>query len=232
MGKVDLKQFESADALAQAAALQWLESLVLSQAQRHSAAFSGGRISEKFFDSISQQVQERSLQLPEVHFFWADERCVPPDHPDSNYRMMHLRLLQPLRIPDAQVHRIKGELGPAPAARAASAEFATIVPPALDSLFLGMGEDGHIASIFPADPLDESPADYYRPISNAPKPPPGRVTLAMHAMISARNVCVLVSGAAKEEALGKSLKGHREIPLGRLIADREFTRVFTNASPK
>lgn len=223
MGKVDLIRFESSEALAQAAAREWLQSLT----QPHYAAFSGGRIAEKFFDAISSEVQRTNRSLADVHFFWADERCVSPDHPDSNYRIMHDRTLKPLKVPDAQVHRIKGELGPAPAASEASAEFAHVVPSVLDFVFLGMGEDGHIASIFPGDPINEQPKEYYRPILNAPKPPPKRVTLAMHAMVAARNVWVLASGSAKTEALGKSLS-KIDTPLGQLLKKRQITRVFTD----
>ena len=143
---------------------------------------------------------------------------------------MHTRLLQPLKIPDAHVHRIKGELGPVAAARDASAGFAKVVHSSLDFVFLGMGEDGHIASIFPGDPLEESP-EPYRPALNAPKPPPERVTLAMHTMVAAKNVWVLASGTGKAEALGKSLRT-AETPLGRLIEQRPFTRIFTDISPK
>lgn len=228
MGKVDLVRFDSPAALAQAAAREWLDSISLPTL--HYAAFSGGRIAENFFDAITADVLQRQFALARVHFFWADERCVPPDHSDSNYRVMHTRLLQPLEIPAAQVHPIKGELGPVAAAREASLEFAKVVRPVLDFVFLGMGEDGHIASIFPGNPLEESP-EPYRPVLNAPKPPPERVTLAMHPMIAAKNVWVLAAGTGKAEALGKSLRT-AETPLGRLVEKRTFTRVFTDIPPK
>jgi 6-phosphogluconolactonase len=229
MGKVDLVRFDSPTALAQTAAREWLNSAALPNA--HYAAFSGGRIAENFFDAITAEVQQHQLSMARVHFFWADERCVPPEHLDSNYRVMHTRLLQPLKIPDGQVHRLKGELGPVAAAHDASAEFAKAVPSSLDFVFLGMGEDGHIASIFPGDPLEESSTEAYRPVLNAPKPPPERVTLAMHAIVSARNVWVLASGTGKAEALGKSLRT-AETPLGRLIEMRPFTRIFADIPPK
>src|SRR5688500_10790778 len=107
MGKVDLIRFEAADVLARAAAKEWLDAIPANAP--HYAAFSGGRIAEKFFDAVTR----RGKPLDHLHFFWADERCVPPDHPESNYRLMHTRLLGPLKIPEGQVHRIKGELEPA-----------------------------------------------------------------------------------------------------------------------
>jgi 6-phosphogluconolactonase len=224
MSNVELVQFESPDALAQAAAREWLAAIQ----QPHCAAFSGGRIAEQFFDALASKAGEL---LDDVHFFWADERCVPPDHPESNYRMMHTRLLEPLKIPQAQVHRIKGELGPVIAAQEASHEFSRIVKGPLDFVFLGMGEDGHIASIFPGDLLEES-AEYYRPVFKSPKPPPERVTLSMHALVAARNVWVLVSGKGKQESLGKSLSEGATTPLGILLKRRISTRILSDFRPK
>jgi 6-phosphogluconolactonase len=229
MGKVDLVRFDSAEALARAAAREWLDAVPATG--DHYAAFSGGRIAEKFFDAIVSAVRQEDRSLTHVHFLWADERCVPPEHPDSNYRLMRMRLLEPLKIPEAQAHRIKGELEPALAAREASDAFARIVRPALDFVFLGMGEDGHIASIFPGDPIAEASSEYYRPVV-APKPPPQRITLAMHAMMAARNVWVLASGAGKEEALGKSLGPGLATPLAHLMKARPLTRVFTDIARK
>ncbi len=227
MGKVDLLRFESADALAQAAATAWLNSLPA--AGPHFAAFSGGRIAATFFDAITSEVRARNTTLARVDFFWADERCVPPNDPESNYGLMCSRLLAPLKVPQDRVHRIKGEVEPAAAAREASAEFASVVRPVLDFVFLGMGEDGHIASIFPGDAMEESATEFYRPVV-ASKPPPRRITLAMHTMVAARNACVLASGSGKEEALRKSLGG-ASTPLGQLLQRRGFTWIFTNVSP-
>ena len=225
MNNVELVQFESPDALAQGVAREWLAAIK----QRHCAAFSGGRIAEQFFDASASTAGEL---LDGVHFFWADERCVPPDHPESNYRMMRTRLLEPLKIPYTQVHRIKGELAPVIAAREASNEFSRIVKGALNFVFLGMGEDGHIASIFPGDSLEESPGEYYRPVFGSPKPPPERVTLSMHALVAARNVWILVSGHGKQESLGKSLNEETTTPLGTLLKRRSWTRIFTDSRPK
>ena len=93
-----------------------------------------------------------------MDFFWGDERCVPPNHPDSNYRLADDALLRPLGIGPERLHRIYGELEPAVAARAAEAELRAAGPvppteqPVLDLVLLGMGEDGHVASLFPDAP--------------------------------------------------------------------------------
>jgi 6-phosphogluconolactonase len=225
MGKVDLVEFQSADLLADTAAQEWLDTLPATGP--HYAAFSGGRIAEKFFDAITTRARARRVSLAQVHFFWADERCVPPDDPGSNYLLMRTRLLQPLNISEAHAHRIKGELEPAAAAREASIELLEVANGLLHSVFLGMGEDGHIASIFPGDRLTESSTEHYRAVFESPKPPPRRVTLAMHAMVAARNACVMVSGPGKAETLGKSLNGCTT-PLGRLLESRHFTKVLSD----
>lgn len=225
MGRAELVRFDSAEKLANAVAKEWLGEVA--RTPRQCCAFSGGRIAEKFFEAL----RALSPALNNVHFFWADERCVPPDHPDSNYRLMHTRLLGPLKIPEGQVHRIRGEAPPAVAAAEASEQFARIVRPALDFVFLGMGEDGHVASIFPGDNAEESPSVYYRPVIG-PKPPPQRITLGMHAIQAAQNVWVLASGPGKEAALGKSLGPEANTPLGKVIGGRSFTRIFTEIPAK
>ena len=224
MGKLDIIPFKSPDEVAESAATAFL------RVQRNYVAISGGRIAEKFFDAITSQAQANNRSLSNVHFFWADERCVPPGDADSNYALFRTRVMEPLSLAESQIHRIRGELEPAAAAMEASAEFARIVQPSLDLVILGMGEDGHIASIFPGDEMRESPAEFYRPVV-APKPPPRRITLALHAIISAREVWVLASGPGKEAALGKSLREEPLTPLGLLIQRRVFTLILTDIPP-
>src|SRR5687768_8125588 len=113
---VELVRFETPDELARVVADRWFDEL--SARPQQYCAFSGGRIAEKFFDALTacSRGRESAADLNSVHFFWADERCVPADHAESNYRLMHTRLLKPLNIPDSQVHRIKGEMEPSLAA--------------------------------------------------------------------------------------------------------------------
>src|SRR5688500_2041306 len=98
MGKVELVRFDSADKLAKGVAKEWLTEVA--RMPRQCCAFAGGRFAEKFFEAL----RDLNPALNDVHFFWADERCVPPDHPDSNYRLMHTRLFEPLKIPAGQVY--------------------------------------------------------------------------------------------------------------------------------
>jgi 6-phosphogluconolactonase len=148
-----------------------------------------------------------------VTILFGDERCVPPDHPDSNYRMVRETLLS--RVAPATVHRIAGELGPEAAARAYDRILAFWVP--LDVVLLGVGEDGHTASLFPGYP--ELKADGWAVgVHNAPKPPPARVSLTLPALRDARQVIILATGAGKADAVARA-KRH-EVPSGMIAGAR------------
>jgi 6-phosphogluconolactonase len=236
MGEAELIRFPNAGVLAEAAARRWLD--VLEAANRRGAALhvalSGGRIARPFFAAFSALAQERRVSLERAHFFWADERCVPPDHPESNFRLAHETLLEPLHVARDRIHRIRGESPPAAAAAEASAELLRTVrerrggQPVLDVVFLGMGEDGHVASLFPgaADAPGAGGAPYRAVVS--PKPPPERVTLDYGPLAAAREVWVLVSGAGKSQALRASLSPQGRTPLARVIQSRPRTVLFTD----
>jgi 6-phosphogluconolactonase len=172
-------------------------------------------------------------RLDGIHFFWADERCVPPDHPDSNYAVALQHLLAPLGIPASRIHRVRGEADPVLAAREAEAElwrWATDSSgnlPVLDLVLLGMGEDGHVASLFPGN-LDQDMAapGAYHPVLG-PKPPPQRITLTYAALAAAREAWVLVAGAGKEDAWRESLRPNGRTPLARMLQARRRTYLLT-----
>ena len=171
-----------------------------------------------------------------VHFFWADERCVPPNDAESNFHLAHQHLFSPLKIPNDHVHRVCGEETPDFAAREAEAEVCRRAPlnpegqPVLDLIFLGMGEDGHVASLFPGE-AESLVADktVYRAVKNSPKPPPKRITLGYAAIAAARQVWVLASGAGKAAALRESLGSSGQTPLARVVQSRPHTRIFSDA---
>jgi 6-phosphogluconolactonase len=216
-----LRQFPDAAALARAVAEEWCRQ---SAASRF-VALSGGRIAAQFFNAVVALAPK----LEDVHFFWADERCVPPDHPESNYATARKLFFEPLHVPIAHIHRIRGEEDPALAAKLATDELRAVAPnSALDLVFLGMGEDAHVASLFPGAP--SQPGIYYPVIG--PKPPPQRITLSYDALAAAGEVWVLVSGSGKEAALTRSLTSVGDTPLGRVIKSRGTTRVFCDFSLK
>jgi len=235
MPNYELLTFDAPLALAQAVAGAWLTKIESLGRQHppHLVALSGGRIAGDFFRTVAENAKRRGVSISGVHFFWGDERCVPPHDPESNYGLAEKWLLQPLQIPATQIHRIRGELPPEEAAREAAAELRRLAPanpagqPVLDLVFLGMGEDGHIASLFPGTPPQSIPPDaVYWPVT-AVKPPPKRITLTFPVISAACEVWVLASGAGKTEALRASLAGTRT-PLGRLLEMRPQTRIFTD----
>lgn len=238
MGRADLKHFATDDALAVAAAQAWVESALAARAagQRQRVALSGGRIARKFFAAAVKFAAVTGADFGHVDFFWADERCVPPEDAESNFRLARENLLEPARVPVANIHRIQGELEPAVAARLAGEQLRAAAPdrdgpPQLDLVLLGLGEDGHVASLFPGHADTEADTtSIFLPVLNSPKPPPRRVTLGHGPLAAARAVWVLASGAGKAEALRQSLAPEGRTPLARLIQRRLATQIFLENS--
>jgi 6-phosphogluconolactonase len=235
MQPYELISFPSDEALAGAAAGRWLEELSASAqgGAPYCVAFSGGRIAKRFFAALAERAAS-AVSLGHVHFFWADERCVPPTDAESNFAIARDLLLAPLQIPSDRIHRIRGEIAPERAAAEAEAEVCRIAPmngsgqPVLDLVFLGMGEDGHVASLFPDTPPGVIDGEaVYVPIVAA-KPPPKRISINYSTLAAAREVWVLASGADKEEALGASLSLKGSTPLARVIQRRRKTLIFSD----
>ena len=233
MKRPEIIPFSDSAALAQAVAEAWLKRLAQLGASTapFCVALSGGRIARQFFTVVTRLAQAGGVNFERVHFFWADERCVPPTDSESNFAMARDLLLAPLRIPDGQIHRIRGEAPPDQGAIEAEAELRRFAPiekgqPVLDLVFLGMGEDGHVASLFPGEPAAvlANPA-VYRAVKAA-KPPPRRITLGYRGLVMAREVCVLVSGEGKAGALRASLLQAAVTPLGRVLGQRAHTRLY------
>lgn len=234
--RVELIPFRSAEDLANAAAMAWLDKIerIRHPGREFCVALSGGRIAQKFFSLAARHALDRAVAFDRVHFFWADERCVPPGHAESNYRIALELLLVPLRIPEPQIHRIHGEELWQGAGRA-EAEIRELAgsngcgQPVFDLILLGMGEDGHVASLFPGEPekMRLNPA-VYRFIENSPKPPPNRVTLGYPAIAAGREVWVLISGSGKQRALNASLESDGQTPLAQVIRTRHNTRIYSD----
>ena len=184
-------------------------------------ALSGGRIAKPFYQSIVQHTRGNPY-LDRVHFFWADERCVPPADPESSFAIPRDHLFAPLNTPSANIHRIIGEADHQFAAEQAEAEICRLTPlnadgqPILDLIILGMGEDGHVASLFPEeDEAARASTNVYRPVI-ATKPPPRRITIGYPAIAAARQVWVLASGDGKREAYAGLLRGDTRLPIVRV----------------
>jgi 6-phosphogluconolactonase len=235
MERVQLTCYKSAEDLAQSAAARWLTELQADPREKpFSVALSGGRIARLFLTRAAQLVVETKAAVEYLDFYWADERCVPPEDPESNFGLARECLLRPLGIDARRIHRILGENDRHLAVSEAEGEVRRqLAPdetgqPVLDLVFLGMGEDGHIASLFPGEPEEvmNSPMVYRGVVG--PKPPPFRVTLNYPALRAARRVWVLASGRGKEEALRASLGPEVQTPLGRLLRMRKETWILTD----
>ena len=239
----NVRSFPDPNSLARAAAGDWLALLIenakqSSREKPFTIALSGGRIARDFFsETVRQASASREVKRQEifknVHFFWADERCVPPTDPESNYKVAKELLFEPLKIPDSQIHRIRGEENESLALRQAVEDIGSVAagaPPVLELIFLGMGEDGHVASLFPGEPAEvmASP-DVYRAVT-AVKPPPRRITLGYGVLTAARRAWVLASGKGKEQALRESLAAQGKTPLARVLRSRpgKETRIYTD----
>jgi 6-phosphogluconolactonase len=145
-----------------------------------------------------------------IHFFWGDERCVPPGHADSNYGMTRALLLDPLNIPAVQVHRVFGEVDPEEAARKYEEIIGEHVPqkeglPVFDLIILGMGSDGHTASIFPHE-MELLDANHWCAVATHPESGQRRITLTGKVLNQAKQICFLVTGDSKKEKVFQILK--------------------------
>ena len=134
------------------------------------------------------------------HIYFGDERCLPPDHAERNSYMASLAWLDHVAIPSSQVHLIPAERGAEIAANAYAQTLSGIE--LFDLVLLGLGEDGHTASLFPNHDLGNTPAaPATLAVFDAPKPPPQRVSLSAQRLSAARQVMFLVTGAAKQQAI-------------------------------
>ncbi|PJF35973.1 MAG: 6-phosphogluconolactonase [Candidatus Thermofonsia Clade 1 bacterium] len=166
-------------------------------------ALSGGKTPLPLYALLALPEWRVRLDWSRVHIYFADERCVPPDHAESNYGMVQRALLEPVGLPEANVHRMRGEDAPEQAAEAYNALLRNV---RLDLILLGMGEDAHTASLFPETvALNETEracvANY------VPKLSAWRLTLTAPYINTAQHKVFLVSGAEKAQALHAVLHG-------------------------
>jgi 6-phosphogluconolactonase len=174
-----------------------------------SLVLAGGTTPQRCYELLAHM----DIEWGRVTILFGDERCVRPDHPDSNYRMAREALLD--RVSPATIHRMPAELGPDEGAGLYAHIVASVGP--LDVVTLGVGEDGHTASLFPGHPLLKATA-LVAGIRDSPKPPPQRVTLTLPALRSARLVIILATGAGKADAVAKAKRG--EVPSGMIAGAR------------
>ncbi len=184
-------------------------------------ALSGGRTPRGLYRALVFGPYAASIAWPRVQLWFADERAVPPDDARSNYRAVRETLALRAGLTRTQVHRMRGE--DADLDRAA-ADYDAILPASLDLVVLGVGEDGHVASIFPGSPSAREARRRVMAVFDAPKPPARRLTLTARALRAAREVIVLATGAEKAEAVRRALEepgDAAEVP-ARVVRERDW----------
>jgi len=206
---------ETLAAFAETAAARFARAVAAAVTARGTArvALAGGRTPEALYRLLAEMPYREAIDWSSVSLFWGDERCVPPDHPDSNYRMVREALLSHVAIPEANIHRMRGEIGdPVAAAReyqevlreACCVEVDTL--PRLDLCLLGLGPDGHTASLFPGLPAIREKQRWVV-AARVEKLDAWRLTLTPAVINNARHVLFLVTGAEKAETVRAVLEG-------------------------
>lgn len=225
----ELITFPDAKELAEHAAKSFVKhsKYAIAKRGRFAVALSGGSTPRAIFAVLSAEPFKSEVEWSKVHIFWGDERNVPPDHNDSNYRMAKETLLDHVAIPAENVHRMEGELDAAEAAANYMAGIDTFFgdePPHFDLIHLGMGDDGHTASLFPGTTaLGATDATV---VSNfVEKFNTNRITFTAPLINAARAVEFFVTGANKVDPLFEVLKGtrHHELYPSQLISPSNGT---------
>lgn len=196
---------------------------------------SGGNTPRPTYEALATLLEDWSA----VELWYGDERCVAPEDPESTHRLVVEALLSRIPGEPPHEHRVTGELGAEPAARRYEEELRVSVPsaehavPALDLALLGLGEDGHTASLFPGHPeVEDRSGALCLPVHDAPKPPPDRVTLSLPLLRGARRCLLLVTGAGKAAALERVLAGpDPSVPASLLCAERLHVIADAAAAP-
>jgi 6-phosphogluconolactonase len=174
-----------------------------------SLVLTGGTSPKRCYELLS----EREVEWGRVSILFGDERCVPPLDPESNYRMAKESLLD--RVNPASVHRIPAELGPDAGAQLYAEVVANTAP--FDVVLLGVGEDGHVNSLFPGHPALHAKG-LTAGIHDSPKPPPQRVTMTFEAIRDAGRVIIIATGSGKASAVAMARRG--ETPSGMITGAR------------
>jgi len=226
---------DSGEALAQSAA-EFVVERALATRERFSFCLSGGSTPKRLYELLAQPPLVTRMPWERVHLFFGDERFVPRDHPDSNYRMAAQAMIEHVPIPPGQVHGMPVDGTPAEAATRyehtlqayyAGAEFDP-TRPLFDVTLLGLGEDGHTASLFPGTAvLDETHAWVASVIGAKPEP---RLTLTYPALASSRAVAFLIAGVGKHEMLRRLQAGDPALPSARVAPIGELLFMVDRAA--
>jgi len=183
----------------------------------------GGSTPAAAYRRLAAHDLRAGVEWDRVRVAMGDERCVPPDHPDSNWGQAAAALLDHVPVPAHHLLRPQGELGAEPAADAYQATLAALPAapggaPRLEVVWLGVGEDGHCLSLFPGRPEVEVGDRLVVPVHDSPKPPPDRVSLTLAALAGTERLLVLAAGAGKAAAVARARAGDDRLPVTRAVA--------------
>ena len=209
--------------------------------RRFAVALSGGSTPRRLYQLLADAPYREAFPWARTHWFWGDERFVPHDSPQSNYRMVREAMLARVPVPAGNIHPIPTEgLTPQEAALSYERDLksfygaSTLQPdrPLFDVTFLGLGPEGHIASLFPGTAILNERTRWVGAVIGA-KPEP-RITLTYPALESSRAVAFLVTGAAKRQVLERLLKGDPALPAVHLQPVHGTLRLFVDraAAPR
>jgi len=207
---------ESLEVLSRALAADLADQIAESVAAREicSLALSGGNTPQTLHRILAGEFREQ-IPWDKIHFFWGDERYVPLDDEQSNFLMAKKTLFRFLEIDDSQIHPVPTQLKTsADAARRYEEEIRKFFGesgPTLDIVLLGLGGDGHTASLFPGNPVLKEQSRLVAPVCHSPKPPPDRITFTYPLINRTRRIHFLVSGAGKAEAVRRCLENEPDI---------------------
>jgi len=182
---------------------------------RFTVALSGGGTPQALYRLLAQAPYSEALPWDRMHFYWGDERCVPPDDDkESCFNQARSALLAHVPLPEGNIHRIKGELSPGQAAADYAAQLKAMAEadldwPRLDLVLLGLGADGHTASLFPGSDLTSGVATI-AVTAHYQDRPANRVSLTPDVFNSAANILFLATGIEKAQALAQTLAGPRD----------------------
>jgi len=213
--------FETAEQLALAAAERFVEYSreLQGMTDRFSVALAGGNTPRRVYELLATEPFKNRVEWSQVHLFFGDERCVPPEHPDSNYAMAYEALISRVPIPAKNVHRIPGESNPNEGALEYENElrafFAGLAWPRFDLVLLGMGEDGHTASLFPDSAALKETLRWVVATRNE-QSAQDRVTLTVPVFNHAGRIMFLVTGEKKAQRLKEVLRlqpGSEQLPV-------------------
>ncbi len=210
---INLHIFSTSQELGQAAAIHvsHLSEQAIAAQGRFTVALSGGSLPKLLCPPLVAEPLRTQIDWSAWYVFWADERCVPLTDAESNYRLAREYLFEHVNIPPGQIYALADSLDPAAAAAAYQTSLTQVFQaeagqlPRFDLILLGMGEDGHTASLFPGHPLLQETERWVAPIFDSPKPPPERITLTLPVIKNARQVAFVAAGAGKADILSRVL---------------------------